>query len=70
MKEDSEGEERTDQVSGDDQENVMEPSAMILLIGIDLLPNVPIFPVKIRDKGPQTDQKCDLRFAKEDQGDG
>ena len=44
----------------------MESCTVILFFGVDLLPDVPIFPVKVRDQSAETDEKYNLGIVPEE----
>src|SRR5712692_3929923 len=50
VKKDSQRKERVHKVANEDQEDIVESCTVILFISIDLLPDVPVFPVEVRDQ--------------------
>ena len=71
MEEDSEREERVDDISYQDQKDVVESCAMVLLVSVCLLLHVPVLSIEIRDQGPETDEEYDFgSVAEEDEPDG
>src|SRR5713101_3626553 len=66
VKKDSQRKERVHKVANEDQEDVVESCTVILFFSIDLLPDVPIFPVEVRDQSAQTDEKYNLGIVPEE----
>ena len=53
-------EERIHQVADEYHEDIVESCTVILLFSIDLSPDVPVFPVEVRNQCSWTDQQYNL----------
>jgi hypothetical protein len=66
VKKDSQRKERVHKVANEDQEDIVKSCTVILFFSIDLLPDVSVFPVEVRDQSAQTDEQYDLGIVPEE----